>query len=772
MANDPPPNRTQLAKEVCRRLNLRDPKGDWQFAGTALALRDLAMKGLWTLPEPLVPRHASGQWHPTRLSAPVPAPTGLPVELAQIRGLHLVEVKDAAHLAIWNELMLSEHPLHDCRLMGRVMRYLIASDHGWLGGLGYGSPALFLEARDQHIGWTSEQRQEYLGRVLSMTRFLIRPQVRCPNLASHMLGLAARCVPEDFERRYGLRPWLLESFVETPTHDGACYQAANWIRVGQTKGRGRNGPRHAGKSVKDVYLYALVDDLAERIGVDRFPWSALSPESGLDAVGWTEQEFGGCQLGDERRTRRLVKITQEKAAHPGASYAQVCHGGRHALKAYYRWLNPKAQPLSVEQILQGHRQQTLRRMKGQKTVLIPQDSTDLNLSTRPQCEDLGQIGTNQTGTQSQGLRLHSALALDSEGLPLGVLRLQGMAPQSAKGKDPDRPIEEKDSYRWLLAYDDACAIAALLPDTQIVSLGDREADMFELFDRRRLHVGPKADLLVRSQYDRRLEGSDSKLWAQLAAAPLAQRMKLAVPRQREHLAKSEDPGRPGLAAREAQVELRFQEVTIRPPQTPQLGHRPPLKLWALYVVEPDAPEGAAAIEWLLLTTIPLTSAKQARKCLQWYCRRWRIEEWHRVLKSGCHILEHQNETAAALWRVIAMDAVIAWRIMLLSLLGRELPELPAKLVFSPWECEMLAVLAGGNKPAPQNQKKELTLAEALILIARLGGYVHRQRHKPPGFECLWKGYARFQDKVSGVVEFLQFHSRRSPDIQAFVQSFL
>ena len=182
-------------------------------------------------------------------------------------------------------------------------------------------------------------------------------------------------------------------------------------------------------------------------------------------------------------------------------------------------------------------------------------------------------------------------------------------------------------------------------------------------------------------------------------------MKRAVPRQREHLAKSEDPGRPGLAAREAQVELRFQEVTIRPPQTPQLGHRPPLKLWALYVVEPDAPEGAAAIEWLLLTTIPLTSAKQARKCLQWYCRRWRIEEWHRVLKSGCHILEHQNETAAALWRVIAMDAVIAWRIMLLSLLGRELPELPAKLVFSPWECEMLAVLAGGNKPAPQNQKK-------------------------------------------------------------------
>ena len=331
------------------------------------------------------------------------------------------------------------------------------------------------------------------------------------------------------------------------------------------------------KSVKDVYLYALVDDLAERIGVDRFPWSALRPESGLDAVGWTEQEFGACSLGDERLTGRLVKITQEKAAQPGASYAQACQGDRYALKGYYRLLNPKRKPLTVEQILGGHRQQTLRRMKGQKTVLIPQDSSDMNLSTRAQCDGLGQIGTNQTGAKSCGLRLHSALALTDEGLPLGVLRLQGLAPESAKGKDPDRPIEEKDSYRWLLAYDDACAIAALLPDTQIVSMGDREADMFELFDRRRLHPGKKAGLLVRSKSDRCLEGTESKLWAALAAAPLAQQMKIAVPRQREHLAKGADPGRPGLPAREAKVELRFQEVTIRAPQTSQLSHRPPLK---------------------------------------------------------------------------------------------------------------------------------------------------------------------------------------------------
>jgi Druantia protein DruA/Transposase DNA-binding len=689
---DPQPSRCGLAKDLCRRLGLRDPKGDWQVAGTAKALRELEAQGLWTLPEPRS-RHRGPQ-SPTRLGKRVPPPTAVPEVLSEIRGLRLVVVDDPEHLALWNELILREHPLRECRLVGRTLRYLIASDHGWLGALGYGSAALRLAPRDQWIGWNDEQRHQYLERVLAMTRFLIRPQVRCPNLASHVLALAADCVPEDFQRRYHLRPWLLESFVQTPKYDGASYQAANWVCVGQTQGRGRNGPHGAGKSIKDIYLYGLVDDLHQRLGVDRFPWSALSPQSGLDAQGWTEQEFGAAPLGDATLTRRLVEITRQKAARPGASYSEACGGNAHALKAYYRFLNPKHRAVSPEQILQAHRTQTLRRMKGQKVVLAPQDSCELNFSTRAACEGLGQIGTNQTGALSRGLRLHSALALDAEGLPLGVLHLHGDAPESAKGKDPDRPIQEKESYRWLQVYEELCGLAELLPRTQIVCIGDRESDIFELFDHRRQRRGRKADLLVRAQCNRSLEGTERKLFEELAAMPLGPWVKIAVPRQREHLPKGSDPGRPGLPAREARVQLGFQELTIRAPEKPSTRHRPPLKLWALYVVEPHPPQGAEAIAWRLLTTIPLTSAKQARKCLRWYCRRWRIEEWHRVLKSGCHILKHQNQSEAALMRVIVMDAVIAWRIMLLALLGRELPELPAPLVFNRWECQMLDLLAG------------------------------------------------------------------------------
>lgn len=696
LRSDPAPSRHRLAKELCRRLELRDAKGDWQLATTSKALRELEGQGLWQLPKP---RSQCGrQWHPTRLQHPVPAPVAVPELIQDVSGLRLVEVTNEEHLRIWNELMLREHPLQDCRLVGRQLRYLLSSDHGWLGGMGFGSAALYLEGRDDWIGWSASQRSQYLERVLNMNRFLIRPRVRCPNLASHALGLCARQVGEDFERRYGLRPWLLESFVETPTYEGSCYKAANWIRVGQTKGRGRNGPNKAGKSIKEVYVYALVKSFQDRVGVKPPTVSALSVESGLDGPGWAEHEFGDCELGDERLIRRLVKIVCDQAAQPNGSYAQASGGHRHALKGYYRFLNNGRSELDLEKLLQSHRGRTIRRMSQEPTALIVQDSTDLNYSTRSQCRGLGQIGTNQTGAKSRGLRLHSSLALSQSGLPLGIVQLQGCAPESAKGKDRQRPIEQKDSYRWLEGFEQAMQIAALIPNTRVVNITDREGDMFELFHFRRSQVGRKAELLVRAKTDRCLEGTDQKLFAQLAAAPLAKRVTISVPRQREHLATPSTAGRPGLKAREARVEIRFKEVTLSAPNTAQTRNLEPIKIWAVYLLEQHPPQGAAPLEWLLLTTVEVRSPKQALKCIRWYCRRWRIEEWHRVLKSGCKVLEHQNHSAEVLLRAIAIDAVIAWRIMLLALLGREVPELPCDLIFDPIECAVLGLLAQKKSP--------------------------------------------------------------------------
>ena len=175
---------------------------------------------------------------------------------------------------------------------------------------------------------------------------------------------------------------------------------------------------------------------------------------------------------------------------------------------------------------------------------------------------------------------------------------------------------QKESYRWLEAYQDACVVAAMIPETKVISVTDREGDMFELFDLRRRQTGPKAELLVRAEHDRCLEGSDRKLFAELAAMPRAKVVSIPVPRQREHLAKPSTPGRPGLPAREAKVEVRFKEVTLSAPKTPSCRHKSPLKLWAVYLLEKYPPQGAAAVRWLLLTTIPVTSVKQALKCVR------------------------------------------------------------------------------------------------------------------------------------------------------------
>jgi hypothetical protein len=461
----------------------------------------------------------------------------------------------------------------------------------------------------------------------------------------------------------------------------------------------------------------------------------------LDAAGWAQQEFGDCELGDVRLTQRLIKIIRDKASQPGGSYSQAVGGDRYEVKSFYRFINneDKKGEITAQTMLQTHRDQTIRRMKTESTVLAIQDTMEMNFSNLRKCKGLGEIGSNQTQTKSKGLSLHSCLAIGGEtGLPLGVLHLNGYAPESAKDKDPKRPIEEKESMRWLEAYDDAAAIAALIPETRVVCVTDREGDMFELFDRRRGHQGQKAHLLVRAKNDRSLADSELKLFEELAAAPLAERFSQAVPRQRERAATSTKAARPNFRARTAEVEIRFKEVTLNPPQTTELRHKQPLKLWAIYLVEPHPPAGATPLRWFLLTTIPVTSAKIARQCVQYYCLRWRIEDWHRVLKSGCKVLEYQNHSAEVLLRNITMDAVIAWRIMLLVLLGREVPELPIELIFDPEERQVLDLLA---------KKKVPCVGEAIIQIAKLGGYLNRKCDGHPGYESMWKGYVRFHDMV-------------------------
>jgi hypothetical protein len=148
--------------------------------------------------------------------------------------------------------------------------------------------------------------------------------------------MAARQMPVDFERRYHYRPWLLESFVDSARFAGACYQAANWIRVGRTQGRGRQDRfRQASESVKDIYVYPLEKDFRSQLGLAADAGrSALRPEDGLEAEMWAEKEFGGAPLGDARLSKRLVNIASAKAGIPGRAFCGVAQGDGAAVKGY------------------------------------------------------------------------------------------------------------------------------------------------------------------------------------------------------------------------------------------------------------------------------------------------------------------------------------------------------------------------------------------------------------------------------------------------------
>jgi hypothetical protein len=694
----------------------------------------------------------------------VPAAHEVPAQVEQVKGLRLVEVstEEDELFRSWNELMLTEHPLKDCRLVGRQLRYLISSDHGWLGAIGFGSCALRLSVRDEWIGWDSATRKSFQERLINMTRFLIRPQVRCQNLASRVLGLCLQRVESDFAARYGFEPWLLESFVDTEQHFGTCFQAANWLPIGTTAGLGRNhAPNRPAKTHKAVYVYELTRDWRSRMGIPARSEKIkpVSLEEAFQDGKWVEVEFGNADLGHEDSKQRLVRIATAKAQHPSAPYTECFAGNRHELKAYYRFIDNEREAINPQGILHGHRERTIGRMKNHKRVLVIQDTTDLDFSERLHCNGLGDIGKNQTGAVSQGLKMHSSLAVSEEGLPLGVLDTQIYASHfddNNAEKAQNRPIEDKESYRWLRTIDDLNDVAEYLPETELVAIGDRESDMFELFDHRR-RKAPGVHLLVRAKHNRCLETEEQsrKLFDHLAALPVMAKAQIEVPRQREKKSKPSKAGCIALPARTAHVELRWDKVTVSAPATSQTRNLQPVELYALSVVEPHPPQGAKALRWVLLTTVPITSRKEALRCLRWYTMRWRIEEWHRVLKSGCHIESHQHHTADRLARAISIDAVIAWRVMLLVLLGREVPEMPCEMVFSRWECRLLEKLQPLLAPETITGKKKLCIGIALIIISRLGGALNRSAKEVPGPQTVLRGLRRFHDIALGSILFAE-----------------
>lgn len=736
-------NRTALATELCTRYGFHDARGRPQLGGCLKALGELAASGQIELP---ASRSQPRRGSPRRLPQPVAPPVGLPDTVTAVADLELVLVSDDRQQRLWNELMF-EHPCGPGPLVGPQLRYLIGSAHGWLGGFGFAAAALKLRDRDAWIGWDQASRARQLHRVLNMSRFLLRAG-GCHNLASHLLARVIHRVADDFECRFGYRPYLLESFVDGSQFDGGCYRAANFVRVGQSQGRGRQDAGHQrSTSRKDIYVYPLTADFRQRLGVSAPGLPPLAAGAGLDSEQWAVQEFGDAPLGDRRLSQRLVASAASLAQQPGRAFTAVAQSDVAAVKGYYRLIDrADLEAVTMATILAPHQARTQQRMAQEAQVLCIADGTTLDYTSLAECEGLGITGTNQTGAVSRGIALHSTLAVNPDGIPLGIVDVRCRTPQPAaqgqaegqemplaeaqQQKEKKKPLAARQSYDWIAGLNSCLDLAAQLPATRITCVMDREADFFELFDARR--ANPRVELLVRAKHNRQTT-TGVKLFDRLRGSGCDGTMRLTVKRQSARPKLSKQKARAARPQRTAYLELRYQQVTFAPPE--ELKDKAPLTLSVVHAWETQPAEGVKPLEWCLLTSREIGSPSDAERCLVDYALRWRIEDWHRVLKTGCRVEDLAHQRLERLERAIAINLVIAWRLMVMTLLGREVPELPAEVLFSEVEIKVLSAWAGTVRAKPP-----ANLGEAVLLVARIGGYLNRNNDPPPGHELMWHGY--------------------------------
>ncbi len=723
-------HRTALADRVCAEFRFADALGQPQLASCLKALRTLHSRGCIALPPPV---RNGGRGLPRLLGRPVPAPLLVPPVVHQVEGLRLDLVRTDEQRRTWNELIEREHPQGAACHAGPQLRYLLLSRHGILGAIGFAASALALADRDRWIGWDPPLRLRQLHRVLALSRFLVRPSVRCRNLASKALGLCLRCLPADFLLRYGYAPLLLETFVDRSRHDGTCLKASNWIPVGHTAGRGRCAPTGTAVPVKSIFLYPLRPDWRRQLGLPD-PQPLPDPVAGLERPGWAALEFDGAPLGDVRLSRRLARSAAVLAVAPRASFPSAAQSDQALMKAYYRLIDqPADSAVTPENILAPHRARTIQRMRGAEALLCIQDGTDLNFAEHPGCEGLGLIGKNSNSKGTLGLHMHSTLVVNGDGVPLGVPLIQYEAPdgKAEKGK----PLEERKTQRWARGLRDCAALAARLGGARPVSVLDREADVFELFDeQRRLST---VDLLVRAKHNRSLGKGVPKLFDAVRAAPAQARRTIHVLRSSARRGTRRQAASELREARQAEVALRWRRVRLPAPGKGAGLGREPVELSLVHVWEESAPAGAEPLEWFLLTSLEASSERQAERVLEWYRLRWRIEDWHRVLKSGCKVEYLGHRRGERIERAVTIKAVIAWRLTVMTLLGRDTPELAPDTLFSDTEIAALGDFATDRQLAPPDN-----LGRAVLTTAMLGGHLNRKHDLAPGNEVIWEGYTR------------------------------
>jgi len=452
---------------------------------------------------------------------------------------------------------------------------------------------------------------------------------------------------------------------------------------------------------------------------------------------WVEGELDGCDFPDRRLKDRLGKLLGDLGRRIGGTIPAACQDWAATKAAYRFFSNPR---VDEAVILAGHFAATTARFAATPgTILVLHDTTELSF-TRDTPEGIGQLsfvkGRHVTHTVC-GVLLHASLALTPGGVPLGLAAVKFWTRKKFKGTNALRgkvnatriPIEQKESVRWL---ENLTQSAKQLGDpSRCVHIGDREADIYELFCAAR---DARTHFLVRTCVDRLAGQGNTTVAKKMAREPVRGSHEVEV---------RDDHGRVSTA----QVYLRFCRMTVHPPVGKQKRY-PPLSLTVIHAHERGAPEGREPIRWHLLTDLPVEDLTAAVEKLDWYASRWKLETYHKVLKSGCQAEQARLRTAERLTNLLAVLCVVGWRVFWLTMVNRADPGAPPETILTRPEIEVLDRMGRGTTTAAEASARH-TVGHYLVQIAKLGGYLARAKDPPPGNLVLWRGLIRLTDILLG-----------------------
>lgn len=432
-------------------------------------------------------------------------------------------------------------------------------------------------------------------------------------------------------------------------------------------------------------------------------------------MSWAEQEMGGADLGDARRSRRLVRLVERLAEQPSLSIPAACTAASE-IKAAYRLLSHDA--VGWYDILEPHLKNSLQRMNAEPVVLCLQDTTQLDFNG----QDIQGLGPLSYEAQ-RGMYLHATYAVSPTRVPLGVLDAWMWARQPKNSDGTRSGVLE--STRWIEGYERLVETAAELPSTRLVCVGDRESDMMALLVRAR-QLGHAVDYLLRCQHNRVLP-QGGKLWESVMASPVLGSIAFELPAGR------------GRKARSVQQEVRAQRLELDDRQGGKVA------VTCLIASEVDAPQGAKPVVWRLLSNREVSTLEEAAQLIDWYRARWEIELLFLTLKEGCRVEALQLSSVQRIERALAIYLVVAWRVGLLMRLGRSCPQWDAERLLTRQEWQAAWIVARQKVP-----DKTPTLRQALHMIARLGGFMGRKGDGEPGVKSLWIGLQRVAACVQGM----------------------